>query len=290
MKAEKGRWYREDGTLVYEADLRQAKRDLLYPSVTHLMRQVAEPYPLREWRERQMVMAAATAPRRQDEDDDEYFGRVKAEAYHEGADAAAFGTDLHSRIAAYVARHDGDLPAELAEWIRGHLSPSTRAEMSVVNHDLGYAGTTDYAGMIDGKFGLVDFKTQRVPHRTYEVRRGNRVSQRTDASPTWYPWWCWQLAAYGIACRVPHGDAAFLRPVAFWSVVINTNRDHPRWHGEDRPGVWARCWKGSEMKHAVGAVRVLADLFYTLNDRPGAPFPRPGTDRRKAAELRRPRS
>ena len=276
MANESGRWYRDDGgkaTLV-EATLSEAKKNGYYPSVTSLLNTLAESYGLRTWREKQMVVAGATAPRLDGETDDQFSDRVRAEAYHEGDDAAERGKAVHLAIHKYLSNEDNspaDLPADLRGWMDINLYRGTcETELSVLSRRFGFAGTADYSGRY-GKSGIavVDFKTQRVR------ARGNRKS------PEWYDRWLLQLVAYGSAIEdrarmIGAADRGLGVPDSFVSVVINTNPDHPDYEGDDSPGYWVRKWSPDMVVYGRRVIEALCDTFYAVNDRPKAPFQRPG--------------
>ena len=102
--AESGRYYTKDGELVThtkdgkKVGLAEARKRLLYPSVTTILKTLAEPLGLKLWRERNLVLAGATTPRHPDEDDGVFTKRVVQEAYEEGEMAAQFGTEMHAAI------------------------------------------------------------------------------------------------------------------------------------------------------------------------------------------------
>ena len=224
MATERGHWYTADGKLVEDADLRMAKKQLLYPSVTTLTKQLAESPGLRNWRERQMVISGATNPWRPEETDAEFSARVIEEAYHEGAEAAERGKGIHSAIQRRLQDRAPDpdnkwkVPDDLAEWMDTHLAraPDCDSELSLTSTKLGFAGTTDYWGpylgdaavadsLIMDKFTpsvVVDFKTQGVKHYTTKYKRTLRSGiekeyTRVVKSPSWYDSWPIQLAGYG---------------------------------------------------------------------------------------------
>ena len=67
-------------------------------------------------------------------------------------------------------------------------------------------------------------------------------------------------------------------------MVINTNKEHPDYQSEQCPGYWVREWKPEIIQYGFGVITMLASMFYVINDKPNAPFPRPGTPKRSMAE------
>ena len=279
MASESGRWYTRDKQIVPDATLTQAKRDLLYPSVTTLLGTKAESWGLTQWKFRQIIMAASTTEQGPDESDKDFYERVLETALHEGTDAAEFGTLVHASIAKHLEGKDApELPHDLREWIDDNLEPAggnAATETAVVGTTLGYAGTIDYWGVVtctkDGSpvVAVVDFKTQKVKAK----------------SPEWYPEWMYQLGGYGqLLASDPQVPAAY-QPTAFYSVVINTNHERDGFTPE-RPGMWVKGWDTAEIQRGARVINDLAALFYDENDKPRAPFPRPGTPERAEAEAR----
>ena len=118
-----------------------------------------------------------------------------------------------------------------------------------------------------------------------------KVAEKGNSPPTWYPEWAWQLAGYAMAVadeqfRLEKIDAASMIPLptSFWSVVINTNPEHPKWRSEDEPGYWTKKWNPKLVEHGAKVMISIANLFYTVHDKPNAPLPWPGTPERRAMQ------
>ena len=290
---ESGRFYTADGVLREEVGMREARAELLYPSVTEMLNGIAKPYALDQWTKQQLVVAGATTPRLDDENDDEFSERVMTAANEESKTATDRGTEVHRCIGRMLALGDNaGVPADLAEWLYNSIDPRrTNVEKVMVDHSFGYAGTCDFYGLVDDQPAIIDFKTQGVKVRerktlTLNARTGEKEMRiRKDASPRFYESWPWQIAGYARALkdyelrmeRIDAGDIDRIGdPQSFISIIINTNPLHPRAVPDENVwGYWVRRWKPAEMARGYSMLRILTDLWYTVHK-----FPRPGTAER----------
>ena len=236
MATESGRFYDADGFLYEDAGLREARKLLLYPSVSQVHSDtLPEPWGLKVWKERQLILAASTEPRRPHDSDEEYVERVMQSWAEEGAAAAEYGKQVHAGIqqmmdSLKMTPHP-DVPPEVNVWIAKHLGHG-ESELTMVNTADGYAGTTDYVGPYTDKheryhdIAIVDFKTQKVT--------------TSRKSPRKYEKWPLQLAAYNAAYiglnNTLHGE--WRAPSAWVSVIMNTNRENPVWRSDTDRGFW----------------------------------------------------
>lgn len=106
--SESGHWYLPDGTPVYEVpnakgdklispDIRHARKLGLYPGSTSIIRAAAAP-GLEAWKQQQVLMAALTLPRQDQETDADFVSRVLSDSQDEARKAAEAGTDIHAAI------------------------------------------------------------------------------------------------------------------------------------------------------------------------------------------------
>lgn len=77
--------------------LRDARKLNLVPSVTVILGEANKP-GLIAWKENQVLMAALTLPRVQDETESEYIDRIKQDAKEHAKKAAERGTEIHTWI------------------------------------------------------------------------------------------------------------------------------------------------------------------------------------------------
>lgn len=171
-------WYRTDGSLVDGADLRQARKEGLIPSVTTILDILDKP-GLTQWKMR-------VGP---------------DEADRVGAETSAEGARIHDLVSQWLLLYmDGDykrplempgddweVAAQVAgivgddfrllqptlEWLQENIS-STHPVMSEVSltHPAGYAGTVDIACTDrNGKRMIIDMKTRDIRTAKKRVKR-----------------------------------------------------------------------------------------------------------------------
>ena len=211
-------WYLPDGTAMHDvacaggngtrpANLRDARRLGLLPSVTNILSVLARP-GFDAWRQEQAVLAASSQPRRLREDDADYAARVLSELRRENRTAADTGTRLHHAIEAYA--RSGTVPSdpELAAlfapvrtWFDRQVEDVLAIETAVVHPVWGFAGRIDMAVILrsTGRPTLIDFKTQKT-----------RLSKDGSFLPVCREEWPLQLEAYrqALAWRNPFYSCA----------------------------------------------------------------------------------
>ena len=105
--SESGHWYDHEGNSKYtiigangkerNTTLRDARKLILVPSVTGIMGIAAKP-ALENWKIDQGISAALTLQRLENENDNEFLYRVKADSKEQGMKAAEIGTIIHAQI------------------------------------------------------------------------------------------------------------------------------------------------------------------------------------------------
>lgn len=167
--AESLHWYDRTGAPAYEVKgangnmrpttLRDARKMNLVPSVTTIIRCAAAP-GLEIWKQRQVMLAALTLPRLQDEPEDAYLQRVMRDSQEQARKAAERGTAIHAAIqGAYEGKsvpaeyynHVGAAEAAVAGWMKGPWN----AERAFA-HPLGFGGKCD----LSHPWAALDFKTK----------------------------------------------------------------------------------------------------------------------------------
>ena len=168
--SEAGHWYYPDGRPAYEiigkngkvraTTLRDARTHGLYPSVTTIIKTAAAP-GLEAWKQRQVMYAALTLPRRPDEDESAFITRVLDDSREEARRAAEAGTAVHTAIqqcyqgepyayAAHVTAFQDTIGQHF-----GHDCHNMIAERSFA-HPMGFGGKAD----LHNAALLVDVKTK----------------------------------------------------------------------------------------------------------------------------------
>ena len=132
--SENTHWYRaEDGAPQYTVKakdgsdrpttLRDARKMNLVPSVTTIMKVAASP-GLEVWKNEQLLLAAMTLPRKEDETEKEFIARVIVDSKETGKRAAEAGTRIHESIERWYA---GEKNVE-------HIDEAKAFEEAVFNH------------------------------------------------------------------------------------------------------------------------------------------------------------
>lgn len=247
---ESGRFYQADGTLREDVGLTQARKEGLFPSVSEILMTFRESYGLTKWKNEQLIMAAVSTPREEDDTDETFIERVLEASKEEAVAAAETGTNYHAAIAEKLAGNAVAMPKRVHEWVEEHLQPGAETEKTLVNRIHGIAGTTDYLGPFapSQELACIDFKSQ-------SVKGTARVP-----SPRWYENWPLQIAAY----RSAIGHTGGIVPQLGVSVVINTNPKHPV-YTEENPGIWHRVWTEEELMMADLTIRSLAAVWFLVN-------------------------
>lgn len=156
-------WYDRAGGSQYDADLRKARKNGYVPSVTTVLSVVAKP-ALTNWLIDQAILAALTLPRAQDECEEAYLSRIKADGKAQALAAAEEGTRIHDACEKYLAgdkfdeRYATHARAAVDELHR--LFPDVKdwvVEKSFA-HPLGYGGKVDVHSPSTGI--VADYKTK----------------------------------------------------------------------------------------------------------------------------------
>lgn len=174
--SEAGHWYTRKGEPAYtiigkngkerNTTLRDARTMSLVPSVTTILNVMAKP-GLEKWKMQQVLFAALTLPKRDEEDEDSYLERILEDSKEQGRAAADVGTQIHAAIQQHYEKQK---VAQYAEYIAGCEKELLAAfgdqkwvcEESFA-HELGFGGKCDmYAKSIDDPtVGIIlDVKTK----------------------------------------------------------------------------------------------------------------------------------
>jgi hypothetical protein len=104
---ENGHWYKSDGTPAYTyinkkgeekpTTLREARKENLKPSVTTIISCASAPQ-LVNWKIDQAILSSLTLSRNDDETEQEYLARIKADAQEQAKKAAERGTLIHAWV------------------------------------------------------------------------------------------------------------------------------------------------------------------------------------------------
>lgn len=210
-----GHWYTSDGVPQYDATLRTARKENLYPSPTEIIK-VVHSEAIEKWKLNLTVQTAVDLQRGAEEDGDSYGHRLAEHALTLRRAAAELGSETHHGIESILTWHLWDEGSPILqrfhEWALENIRGVDWLERVLVNRRLGVAGKADALIHFKGEAAeiaghtpcLVDWKTQRMKKSRTKV---------PVFKPAYYNKWIMQLAFYG-SCLPP------TTPLV--SVAINT--------------------------------------------------------------------
>ena len=200
--AESTHWYTKDGEPMYTVvgangkerptTLRDARKMSLVPSVTTILNVAAKP-ALMQWMQRQVLMAALTLPKIDDETEEEYIDRIIQDSKEQGRSAADAGTSIHESIQTFyekgtISTHTQSVIA-CNHAISEHFGEQFWVCERSFAHDLGFGGKVDmYSDDI-----VIDIKTK-------EFEKADEVKPYDDH--------LMQLAAYRVGLGMPTARCA----------------------------------------------------------------------------------
>lgn len=203
--SESNHWYTREGVPRYTVigangkeratTLRDARKESLVPSVTTILNVMAKP-ALTQWLQRQVLLAALTLPRRQDEPEEEYIARIMDDSKEQGRAAADAGTDIHASIQGHyedrpTGKHQESVDA-CVKAIKDHFGEAIWVSERAFAHESGFGGKCDLfcAGTLNA---VVDIKTKEFTD-----------PKKVDA----YDDHLMQLAAYRVGLQIPNARCA----------------------------------------------------------------------------------
>jgi hypothetical protein len=210
-------WYKPDGEPAYNATLRDARKDNLWPSVTQIIGLLEKP-AIAPWMVNLMSEVCYDNPAwLSHEELDDYRARIEPIFQDARSRAANVGTAIHDFAEDCMdPALNGDTPKcvegyeeqcrLLCNWIDDNLTDNGVSEWTF-SHG-GYGGRIDWCGEDkQGRLVVIDFKTQDMKDRP---------------NPNYYQEWKWQLAAYKRALDSTPMSIHHDKPYTAISVVINT--------------------------------------------------------------------
>ena len=226
--SESNHWYTRDGIPRYtvigkngrerNTTLRDARTESLVPSVTTVLNVAAKP-ALMLWMQRQVLMAALTLPKVNDEADDEFITRIIQDSKEQGKAAADAGTDIHAAVQGF---YEGQVYPRHQEHVQGcitalsqHFGDAGWISERSFGHSHGFGGKCDLYVPAVNHFGgfVVDVKTKEFSDPTKVEGYDEHLMQ---------------LAAYRVGLGVPNARCANVfvsRTVLGLSVVKEWSAD-----------------------------------------------------------------
>lgn len=178
--AENCHWYGVDGSPQYErigengkprsTTLRDARKENLYPSVTTILK-IADRPGLKKWIQNQVLIAALTLPRLDNEPEQAWLARVLEDSSQHAKQAAEFGTQVHAAVQGFyegVTVPDNMIPYTLPtiqEIAIKYGTPDWTAERSFA-HPLKFGGKVD----LSAPGIVIDFKTKAF--KSEDIKKG----------------------------------------------------------------------------------------------------------------------
>jgi len=251
-------WYNKDGEGKHDATLTDARKLLLYPSVTTIDKDIFKNDFLDRWKMNELAKAAASTFKQLHESEEDYANRIYEISLGKGNTAADFGKEIHDAI-----EHYPQLPLNTSlhpwidrfgRWFDANVEEVIHRERVVLDHDLGVAGRCDFIGLQKGRVIIPDWKTQNV-----------KKDEKGRKKPVFYPSWPRQLGFYAVAFAKE--TRTFPSIPKCISVVIDSNEP-------DDPFV--REWSDDEIKNAYKDFVVGAWLWFNGSGKRKPYWPQPG--------------
>jgi len=163
---EGGHWYDRQGNPRYtvkgangrerNTTLRDARKYDLVPSVTTILNVAAKP-GLEAWKQQQLLLAALTLPKIDDESIDAYADRVLEDSKRQAAEARDLGTEIHAKIqGAFEGGPDNDYSTSVKALLRHAYGEQDWISEQSFCHPQGFGGKVD----LHCKIAVVDIKTK----------------------------------------------------------------------------------------------------------------------------------
>lgn len=200
--SESTHWYTRNGVPRYtivgangkerNTTLRDARKENLVPSVTTVMNVASKP-ALIMWLQKQVLMAALTLPRRDEEAEDDYISRIMDDSKEQGRSAADLGTDIHAAIQSFYDgkasdKHQDHVKATV-DALKGYFGNQAWVAERSFAHEIGFGGKCD----LSAQNLVVDIKSKEFTD-----------PEKVDA----YDEHMMQLAAYRVGLGMPDARCA----------------------------------------------------------------------------------
>jgi hypothetical protein len=210
--AESVHWYKQDGAPMYTVKakdgsdrpttLRDARKFDLVPSVSTLLKVVAKP-GLEVWKNEQMLLAALTLPRAQNESEKDFIARIVADSKETGKQAAERGTRVHESIEKWYSGNREvqhvDIAKAFEEKVFDHFGTHPFQEWRT---EISFASNLGYGGKVDLHCDISDTSPVGI------VLDAKTKEFGPDDDVVAYEEHLMQLAAYRNGLGLPHARCA----------------------------------------------------------------------------------
>ena len=210
-------WYTKVGEPQHDADLRDARKEKLLPSVTTIDKDVFKNDFLDRWKMNELVRVACESFKQLHESDEDYANRIYELSLTKAREAAAFGKEVHDAI-----EHFPQMPLDsrlhpwldrFGVWFSSYVAEIVGREQVLVDYDLGIAGRLDTVAItrVGGRIAILDYKTQDI-----------KKTEKGKKKPAFYESWPRQLAFYAVAYAKKNGTFPQDIPKCV-SVILDSN-------------------------------------------------------------------
>jgi len=164
--SESTHWYTRSGEPMYtvkanngqqrNTTLRDARKYDLVPSVTTIINVAAKP-GLEAWKQQQILLAALTLPKAENESIDAYAERVLEDSKKQAQDARDLGTDIHAQVqGAFEGGPENDYSTSVKALLRHAYGEQDWVSEQSFCHPQGFGGKVD----LHCKVAVIDIKTK----------------------------------------------------------------------------------------------------------------------------------
>lgn len=196
---ESGHWYDRQGNPKYTVQgangrernttLRDARKYDLVPSVTTILNVAAKP-GLEAWKQQQILLAALTLPKGDEESIDAYAERVLKDSKEQAADARDLGTAIHAKVQdAFEGGPDNNYSLTVKDLLNRAYGKQDWISEKSFCHPQGFGGKVD----LHCKVAVIDIKTKAFG---------------PSDDPVGYDEHLMQLAAYRSGLILPNASCA----------------------------------------------------------------------------------
>ena len=168
VDSDSGHWYAADGSPAYRiigkngkernTTVKDARELKLVPSVTTILNVVAKP-GLNTWLQTQVLLAALTLPRRENESEESWLERVMTDSKSTGRDAMDRGTMMHGVLEQFYSGQDSEYPVyvdQVDKAITKHFGVQQWDAEASFAHRQGFGGKVD----LSCSNVVIDFKSK----------------------------------------------------------------------------------------------------------------------------------
>lgn len=233
----------------HDATLREARKNLLYPSITTILKDEFKNEFLDRWKTNELLLAAASTYKQLHESNEQYCQRIYDLSLSKAKTAAEFGKKIHKEIERYPSTQVDPEAApwidSFGQWYQANVDHPLYREKILFDPEVGIAGCCDFIGRGKGPFEgqviLPDWKTQ-------DVKRDSKTGKK---KPAFYDSWPRQLAFYAVAYTKEAGLFPQGMPTCI-SYIIDSNE----------PQGYVRVWTKEEILSAYEDVLIAAYRWF----------------------------